>query len=174
MLTFSILCEDVVLRKDIGGGIGGQTGRYLGLTGGALGGGFLGLGALGPLGVPLGVLAGMGVGASAGGQIGKVIGRNVISDPEGSADFSKPSHRVGYLAKPNTDAAGAAIDLFTFGTGAPVYGGIRNAIADDGAKRLGYDNIGRAAQGVSGFIPYVNDFAPLMGVFTPNKITKNK
>ncbi len=169
-----LMYEDVVTRGDIAGGIGGQTGRFVGAgLGGALGGAIAGAALGGPLGIPAGVLLGTRIGVPLGGQIGKLIGRNVVDNSSAPADFSKASHRIGYLAKANTDPGAAVGDFIIPGLGT-VYGGLKNAISDDGAKRLGYDTIGRTAQGVGGFIPVVKELMPFMGAFKPSKTPANR
>ncbi len=161
-----LMYEDVILRKDIGAGIGGQTGRYIG----GIGAGTLGL----LLGGPLGAAAGIGLGTSLGGQLGRIIGKGSIDNPDAPADLTKASHRIGYLAKANTEPVGAVGDLLLPGAGGSIYGGLKNAISDNGAKKLGYDGVGRAAYGIGGFVPWVQDVTPLMGAFKPSKIPANR
>ncbi len=188
MLSFSLIYEDAVLRKDVGGGIGGNFGRY----GGALVGGLLGT-AIG-LGnsnisdldnfdpdtadpkdiakIVGGAYLGTGLGTALGGQIGRSIGQASISNPDKPADFTKISHRIGHLANPNTKWYGAISDIVLPGSGGAI-GAIRNATSDDGAKKVGYGNVGRMAQILSvptGFF----DYAPLMGITDPEKKVKNK
>ena len=200
-----MLFEDIVRRKDIGAGIGGNFGRFEGMLMGGLAGTVLGAKASGlglkdvenmdfsdventPVGPLVGAYLGTGLGTALGGQIGRAIGKNVISNPEGAADFSKPSHRVGYLANPNTKWYGALSDMVVPGAGSTV-GAIRNAISNDGAKRVGYETPGRFAQILSGPVGYSNilppisfgmgsikygEVAPLLGIIPPDKIAKNK
>ena len=167
------LYEEAVTRGDIGAGIGGQTGRYVGALGGGLLGGIAGGIAGGPIGIAPGVIAGMHLGTPLGGQLGRAMGGKIIDNPDAPADFSKASHRIGYLARANTEPVAAIGDFLIPGVGS-VYGGLKNAISDEGAKRLGYDTIGRVAQGVSGFVPFAQDAAPLMGAISPSKIQKNR
>ena len=177
-----MLFEDIVRRRDIAGGIGGNFGRYEGMLMGAGVGGLLGAKISGlppeeadainyddenaPVGPAAGMYIGAGLGAALGGQAGRAIGRNVVSNPDAPADFSKPSHRIGYLANPNTKWYGALSDIIVPGS-ASLVGAIRNAISDEGAKRIGYGAVGRTAQLLGG------DIAPLLGVIPPNKIVKN-
>ena len=189
MLSVSILFEDIVRRRDIAGGIGGNFGRYEGMLMGAGAGALLGAKASGlspeeadaidydtnanaPAGPLVGMYLGAGLGAALGGQAGRAIGRNIISNPDAPADFSKTSHRIGHLANPNTKWYGALSDIILPGS-APYVGAIRNAVSDEGAKRLGYGGAGRVAQILTvptGF----GDVAPLFGVVPPDKIAKNK
>jgi len=156
MLTFSLLCEDVVLRKDVGGGLGGFIGRGLGAGIGA-GTGFL-------VGGPIGAGIGISGGSILGGQLGRLIGKNTIDDPEGAADFSKASHRIGYMAKPLTGGWGAAGDVIAPGLTSSV-NSIYQGVSDDGAKRLGYRLPGRLGTAL---------FGPLAGLASPDDIAKNK
>ncbi len=163
MLTFSILCEDVVLRKDVGGGLGGFIGRGIGGVGGGLAGLALGT-TLGGLGGPIGAGIGLRTGAILGGQLGKVIGRNSISDPEGAADFSKKSHRIGHLAKPMTGGWGVVGDIVHPGLTTQI-SSIYQGVSDDGARKLGYQTGGRLGTALVG---------PLAGLFSPDNVAKNK
>ncbi len=185
MLSICVLFEDVVRRRDIAGGIGGNLGRYEGMLMGGLVGSVIGAKASGastsdmdfdsedmPLGQSAGMYFGAGLGSALGGQIGRAIGRGVISNPDAPADFSKPSHRVGYLADPNTKWYGALADIVHPGS-ASVVGGLRNAISSNGAKRLGYGAPGRIAQALTVLSP-IDDAAPLLGIIPPEKVAKNK
>ena len=184
MLSFNLLYEEAVLRKDIAGGIGGNFGRY----GGALAGGLLGA-AIGVNSLPdnfdpehaniedvMPVLGGMyvgtGLGTALGGQLGRHLGRAVISDPDKPADFTKTSHRIGHLADPHTRWYGAVSDIVLPGSASAV-GAIRNAVSGEGAEKLGYGSGAKTAQLLS--VPFgLHDFAPLVGVASPEKVVKNK
>ncbi len=148
-----LMYEDVVTRGDIGRGMGGFLGRAAGGLAGA---------ALGIPGGPLGILSGMGVGAALGGQTGRFIGGKTISDPDKAADFTKASHRVGYLANPVT-TWGAATDLVNPNLTGAV--NIYNAVSDNGARRLGYQTGGRVG---------TLFFGPLSGIVAPYKIAANR
>ena len=152
MLTFA-LYEDAVTRADVGRGLGGFIGRAAGATLGA---------AAGIPGGPLGILSGIGVGAALGGQAGRFIGGKTISDPEKSADFSKASHRVGYLANPVT-TWGAATDVVNPALTGAV--NIYNAVSDNGARRLGYQTGGRVGTLL---------FGPLAGMVSPDNVAANR
>lgn len=168
-----MLFEDVVLRKNIGQGLGGMAGRFLG----AFGGGFAG----GLLGGPVGIGVGMGLGTSIGGQAGRLVGGNVISDPNRPADFSNATDRVGYLANAYSKPLAAIADAVTGPSPIPtianateIGAGLYNAVSDNGAKRLGYQMPGRIGLGIASVVPYVRDFAPLAGIVPPDKVAKNK
>lgn len=156
MMIFNLLYEEAVLRKDVGGGLGGFIGRGLGAGLGA-GTGFL-------IGGPIGAGIGISGGSILGGQLGRAIGKSTISDPEGSADFSKASHRVGYMARPLTGGLGAAGDFIAPGLTTSV-NAIYQGASDNGAKRLGYRFPGRLGTAL---------FGPLVGLASPDDIAKNK
>ena len=175
MLTFSILTEAEVTRRDIAGGLGGMIGRGLGRVGGGLYGAIKGLNMAGytpnlnelPDGeqvmsaLMLGSLGSIG-GATAGGQIGKLIGKNVISDKNSPADFRKTSHRIGYLARPLTSGRGVAGDLVDpTGTLTDVGTNLYNAGEIEGANKVGYKLPGRIGSLVAG--------PTLTGMFAPDK-----
>ena len=184
MLSFVPIYEQVVLRKDIAGGLGGNFGRYGGgMIGGVLGG-LLGASTLPDdfdmehadieniLPVAGGMYAGAGIGSVLGGQIGRGIGRASISDPDKPADFTKASHRVGYLAEPHTKWYGALSDLVFPGSASAV-GAIRNAVSDEGSEKLGYGSGPKLVQALS--VPLgLHDFAPLVGIASPERKVKNK
>ena len=167
MMSFNLLYEDVVLRKDVGQGLGGYLGRITGGVGGALGGLSLGAalgGGLGSMGGPIGAAIGLRGGAILGGQLGKLIGRNVISDPERAADFSKASHRIGHLAKPMTGGWGVVGDIVHPGLTTQI-GSLYQGVSDEGARKLGYQTGGRLGTAL---------FGPLAGIVSPDKVAVNK
>lgn len=166
MMSFNIILEyrELVTQKDIYGGNAGSIGRWIG----AAPGGVLGYG----IGQMIGrdpddkvaAMIGTGIGAALGGQIGKYVGRRIAPDPESPADFKNPLHRTGYLAMPTTSPHGVVGDMILpspllTSLGVHTY----NAISDNGAKRLGYDKLGRVAEIAVG---------PFIGLVSPGKIKK--
>lgn len=189
MLTFSILTEAEVTRRDIAGGLGGMIGRGLGRVGGALAGGLYGA-ATTPHQIlhidadPANNISGLDInaydgkqqllralgygalgaiaGSTLGGQAGKAIGKKVISDPDSAADFSKASHRIGYMTIPHTSLKGIASDLIEpTGTVTDIGAGLYNAGDVDGANKVGYKLPGRIGSLVAG--------PTLTGMFAPDK-----
>ena len=171
MISFSnYLIEDTVTRREVGGGLGGLIGRGLGVLGGGVSGAFLGnilgggeLGAINPHALTLGSLIGTRLGGFFGGKFGRKVGENSISNPDEEADFSKASHRVGYLASPQTSQIGNIGTLINpnltrLGTN------FHNAFANnEGAARIGYGTTGRLG---------TLAFGPLSGIFTPKNLRR--
>lgn len=165
-MTFGLILEyrEQVTQRDVYGGNAGSIGRWIG----AAPGGVLGYGIGQMLGRDpddkLGAIIGTGVGAALGGQIGKYVGRSMAPNPDSAADFKNPLHRTGYLAMPTTSPHGIVGDIILpnpllTSLGVHTY----NAISDNGAKRLGYNKIGRVAEIAAG---------PLIGLIPPEQIKK--
>ena len=173
--VLNYLTEEVVTRRDVGGGFGGYLGRSLGSLGGAALGGALGyFSGQEEDGTPsndqqarmlLGAGLGGTIGRIGGGQLGRYIGKRVISDPDAAADFSKASHRIGHLANPVTTGYGVASDVLFGPRGARVATNFYNALSKDGAAKLGYKTPGK----IGTFL-----FGPLSGLFRPGQIGVNR
>ena len=150
MLTFTLITEEIATRREVGRGLGGYTGSILGGLAGSLAGGIGGM-ALSPNdndAIGIGALGGSILGTTLGRGIGKNIGQRVISNPDDPANFSKVSHRIGYLDDPPKNILGLESN------------------PKDLEKRL--DKIGYS----DGIAPYV--FSPVTGFFKPNKLKENK
>ena len=130
--------------------MGGYAGSILGGLTGYLAGGVGGM-ALNPNNddaIGINALSGSVLGANLGRGPGKIVGQRVISNPDDSADFSKASHRIGYLDNSPKNILGMESN------------------PKDLEKRL--DKIGYS----DGIAPYV--FSPVTGFFKPNKLKENK
>ena len=150
MIVFSFLNEEAATRREVGSGLGGYAGSALGGITGALAGAFGGY-ALSPnddSATGVGALSGTVLGTALGRGIGKAVGQRMISNPDDPADFSKASHRIGYLDNSPKNILGLESN------------------PKDLERRL--DKIGYS----DGIAPYV--FSPVTGFFKPNKLKENK
>lgn len=176
MLTTSLLFEDYVTRRQVGSGIGRTAGSGLGALiggiGGAIGMGMLAHGmsngdpnAMRNILLPGAILVSAG-GGLLGNVIGSRIGSNVISNPNDPADFSKTSHRVGYI---NDEGMKIQLrDIFS-----PYNRRSRQANA---LRKMGYDDIAINAAVNPGYNPNgVPNATPFdVALTNPTKPVANK